>query len=149
MIRWLVAAFAGVFPKMAPTRSEFRYQRRHRRLDGDRFMEAHEGAFLMLDILSTVHARDDDLELYVRGRLEQEHISTVESHLLECQTCRERLSQCIGLQLILHVTGKTKSEEKYERSEPRFSTGDDAIFQELSPLSLDRHKVKIVDISKN
>jgi hypothetical protein len=50
---------------------------------------------------------------------------------------------------MLHPTGKTKSEEKYERSEPRFITGDDATFQELSPLSLDHQKVKIVDVSKN
>lgn len=34
-------------------------------------------------------------------------------------------------------------------SEPRFSTGDDAIFQELSPLSLDRQEVRIVDVSRN
>ena len=97
----------------------------------------------------TVHANDDDLELYVRGRLEPERISGVEAHLLECQTCRERLSHCIGIQLTLHPIGKPKTEEKYERSEPRFITGDDAIFQELSPLSLDRQAVKIVDISKN
>ncbi len=31
----------------------------------------------------------------------------------------------------------------------RFGTGDDTIFQELNPLSLDRQKVKIADISKN
>ena len=103
----------------------------------------------MPDIRSTVHTYDDDLEMYVRGRLETEHSSAVESHLLECQTCRERLSQCIGMQLVLHPTGKTKSEGKDERSEPRFSTGDEAIFQELCPLSLDRQKVQIVDISKN
>jgi hypothetical protein len=105
--------------------------------------------FAIPDIRSTVHSHDDDLELYVRGRLDPEHISAVESHLSECQTCRERLSQCIGLRLSLHLTGKTKSEEKYERCEPRFSTGDDAIFQELHPLSLDRQRVKIVDVSKN
>ena len=103
----------------------------------------------MPDIQSTVHARDEDLELYVRGRLEPERISVVEPHLLECQSCRERLSRCIGSQLVLHPVGKAKSHEKYERSEPRFNTGDDAIFQELNPLSLDRQKVKIVDMSKN
>src|SRR6266478_2902826 len=103
----------------------------------------------MFDIPGTVHIHDDDLEMYARGRLEPEHTSAIESHLLECHTCREKLSQCIGSQLKLHPTGKTKAEEKYERSEPRFVTGDDASFQELSPLSLDRQKVKIVDISKN
>jgi hypothetical protein len=103
----------------------------------------------MPPIQSTVHVHEDDLEIYVRGRLEPEHTSAVEYHLLECQACRKRLSQCIGLQLTIHPTGKTKSKEEYERSELRFSTGDDAIFQELNPLSLDRQKVKIADISKN
>src|SRR5258705_13207379 len=108
-----------------------------------------EASCHMPDIRNAVHAHDDDLELYVRGRLERERISEVEPHLLECQTCRERLSQCIGSPLILHAVGKAKLKEKHERSEPRFSIGDHAILQELSPLSLDCQTVKIVDTSKN
>ena len=103
----------------------------------------------MPDIRSADHASDDDLKLYVRGRLELERVSALDSHLFECQTCREGLAQSIGLQLKVHPIGKTKSKEKEARSEPRFHTGDDAIFQELNPLSLDRQDVKIVDISKN
>jgi anti-sigma factor ChrR (cupin superfamily) len=96
------------------------------------------------------HAHDDDLELYARGRLEPGHTSTVEAHLKECQTCRERLSECIGLlRLSVHPTETTKSKELDARSELRFSTGDEAIFQELSPLSLERQQVKIVEVSKN
>jgi hypothetical protein len=99
---------------------------------------------------SAVHAHEDDLELYVVGKLEPAHTSSVESHLLECETCLKRLSQCIGLRLGLYATGKIKpANNRYERSEPRFSAGDCASFQELSPLSLDRQKVEIVDISKN
>jgi len=95
------------------------------------------------------HAHDDELELYARGRLEQGHTSIVVAHLKECQTCRERLSECIGLRLSVHLTGTTKSKEQVARSELRFSTGDEAIFQELSPLSLELQQVKIVDVSKN
>jgi hypothetical protein len=73
----------------------------------------------------------------------------LESHLLECQACREKLSQCIASQLVLRHLGRPKSEEKYERSEPRFRTGADAILQEISPWSVERGKVEIVDISKN
>jgi len=101
------------------------------------------------DMLSAVHVSEDDVQLYVRGHLELGHISALESHLLECQTCRELLSQGLGLELRLHALGRTKAAEKYKRSEPRFNTGDDAILQELSPLSLDRHKVKIVNVSRN
>ena len=94
-----------------------------------------------------IHAHEDDLELYTRGRLEPRHISTVESHLIECATCQERLSQCVGL-LAAHLTGFTKPQKNSKRSEPRFKAGDDAVLQEISPLSLDRQKVEIVDISR-
>jgi hypothetical protein len=103
----------------------------------------------MPDVRSTVHIHEDVLEMYARGRLDPERISAAEPHLLECQTCQERFSQIIGLQFSLQRIGKTKSKGKYERSEPRFSAGDDAVLQELSPLSLDRQTVEIVDISKN
>ena len=96
-----------------------------------------------------VHAHGDDLELYVRGRLEPGHTSAYESHLMECQTCRERLSKCIGLNLRLSPTGGKKSKEGYERSELRFRTGDRALLRELNPLSMDRHSVEVVDVSKN
>lgn len=108
-----------------------------------------EGDILVPDVRRVVHIHEDDLEMYARGRLEPGHTPSVESHLLKCKTCQERLSQCIGSQLILHAVGKAKSKLKYERSELRFSAGDDAVLQELSPLSLDRQTVEIVDISKN
>jgi hypothetical protein len=101
-------------------------------------------------MLDAAHSQEDDLELYVHGRLEPTLAPGVEAHLLECQTCRDRLSECIGLRRTADAKGNTKSTDvKYERSEPRFSAGDRASFQELSPLSLDRQTVEIVDISKN
>jgi hypothetical protein len=113
-----------------------------------RYPESGWGKGNMLDERTAVHAHDDDLELYVKGRLEPRHIPTVEAHLLECEPCRERFSQCIGLQLNLRIGG-AKSKEKCRRSEPRFGAGDQAILQELSPLSLDRQTVEIVDVSRN
>jgi hypothetical protein len=50
-------------------------------------------------MLHTVHIHEDDLELYSGGRLEPERILVVEWHLSICHTCRERLSQCIGVPL--------------------------------------------------
>jgi hypothetical protein len=103
----------------------------------------------MPDVRSAVHIHDGDIELYALGRQDPEHASAVEAHLSECQTCQEQFSQTIGSQLNLHQTGRTKSKEKYKRSEPRFSAGDQAFLQELSPLSLDRQTVEIVDLSRN
>ena len=103
----------------------------------------------MSDIRNPGHVPEDDLIPYIQGRLEPERVSAIDPHLFDCDICRERLSRSIGSQLILHLLGKAKIDEKRERSEPRFSTGSEAMMQELSPLSLDRQKVKIVDISKN
>jgi hypothetical protein len=91
---------------------------------------------------------EEHLESYFRGRLEATPMSALESHLFGCQACREKLSHCIASHLILHNPG-SKSEGKYERSEPRFRTGADAVLQELSPWSAECRKVEIVDISKN
>ena len=102
----------------------------------------------MLDIRSAAHIHEDDLELYLRGRLESGSILSVEQHLLECDTCRECLSVCPGHQVALR-SFQGKSESAQKRSEPRFSAEGEAILQELHPLSLDRQKVMIVNISKH
>jgi hypothetical protein len=103
----------------------------------------------MLDIRSAAHTHEDELELYLCGRLEPERTSSVERHLLECNSCRECLSVCLGQQGTLHLLQGTKAESAQKRSEPRFSAEGEAILQEIHPLSLDRQKVMIVNISKN
>jgi hypothetical protein len=42
-----------------------------------------------------------------------------------------------------------KVDPTQNRSEPRFDTKGDGTLQEIHPLSLERHKVKIVNVSKN
>jgi len=103
----------------------------------------------MSDILNPVHASYDDLVRYIQGRLATERLSVIDPHLLNCDICRDNLSKTIKSHLMLHFVAKAKADLKRERSEPRFSAGSEAIVQSLSPLSLDRQKVKIVDISKN
>ena len=103
----------------------------------------------MLDILDTVHVYEADLDLYCRAGLEPGHSYTVESHLRDCQGCRKQLSMRIKHQLIFSPGEWMKLNQQHKRSERRFTTGGDAIFQELDPLSFDRQKVRIVDVSKN
>ena len=103
----------------------------------------------MPDVQIKVHTHEDDLELYARGRLEPSVSSKFEAHLLVCQSCQARFSQCIGIQLSLDLLDTTRGQHKHERSEPRFRTGEQAALQELSPFSLDRLRVAIVDISKH
>ena len=101
------------------------------------------------DIYIALHSHEDDLELYVGGRLEPERISVLESHLMECANCNERLSACLGELLAFHALQGTKAEAAHKRSEPRFTAEGDAMLQEFQPLSLDRQKIKIVNVSKN
>ena len=103
----------------------------------------------MIEIKDAAHIHEDNLELYLGGRLEAQRISPVEFHLQECDLCRGRLSDCLGQRLALHVVGGTKSDAAQKRCEPRFNTDGEGTIQELHPLSLDRHRVKIVNVSKN
>ena len=103
----------------------------------------------MLDIKIAAHVHEDDLELYLRGQIESERVSNIERHLLECIYCGKRLSDCIGQRAARRLLQGTKSERVQKRSEERFSTEGEATLQELHPLSLDRQKVKIVNVSKN
>jgi hypothetical protein len=95
------------------------------------------------------HAHDDDLELYARGDFQPQEVAALESHLLACLACRERLCESVGLCIKLSPIERGRSKEKNKRSEVRFDTGDEATFQELNPLSLDRLKVSVVDVSRN
>jgi len=102
----------------------------------------------MEDAADAAHMHDDVLELYARGRLECAQLTTVDSHLLGCERCRERLGQRVALIGHYHP-GHTKEDSKQRRSEKRFVTGDDAVIQALNPLSMKRHVVRILDISKH
>jgi anti-sigma factor RsiW len=103
----------------------------------------------MLDIKTALHLHEDDLELYLRGQLESERLSSIERHLQECKICRLQLASCLGQRLALQMVSGPKSNTAQKRSEPRFSTQGEGTLQELHPLSLDRHKVRIVNVSKN
>jgi predicted anti-sigma-YlaC factor YlaD len=96
-----------------------------------------------------VHVHEDDIELYLGGRLEPARAPIAESHLLECESCRQLLSECLGQRLALHAIKTAKSAAAQKRSEPRFDTAGEGTIQELRPLSFDRQKIKIVNMSKN
>ena len=98
---------------------------------------------------AAVHIHEDDLELYTQGRLELERIAMAESHLLECESCRQLLSERLGQRLAFHPIKTPESNSATRRCEPRFSAEGEATVQELHPLSLDRHKVKVVNVSRN
>ena len=103
----------------------------------------------MLDLKTAVHIHEDDLELYLSGRLESERVSSTELHLLGCKICRLRLASCLGEGLVLQYLSGPKTDMTEKRSEPRFTSEGQGTLQEIHPLSLERHKVKVVNASKN
>jgi hypothetical protein len=103
----------------------------------------------MLDTQSAVHLHEDDLELYLCGQLESCRLSSTEQHLLQCKICRSQLSDCLGQRLALQIVIGSQTATTQKRSEPRFDTNGEGTVQELHPLSLERRKVKIVNVSKN
>ncbi len=103
----------------------------------------------MLDEYIPVHIHEDDLALYLRGQVESERLSLIELHLLECRMCQDQLSDCAGQQMKLLSIKGAYSGAKQKRSEQRFRAEGEAILQEIHPLALERHKVKVVDVSRN
>jgi hypothetical protein len=103
----------------------------------------------MLDTKAVVHIHEDGLELYARGRLEPKLLPVIENHLFACEICQKSLADCLRQGLSLRLIRGSKTEETQKRGEPRFKTDGEATLQELHPLSTERHKVKIVNISKS
>jgi hypothetical protein len=103
----------------------------------------------LLDLGDIVHAHEEDLELYLRGRLEPGHASTLEFHLSGCQACRDHLSECVGSRLAVRLSTGTSSAGQYKRSELRFAVGEDAVCLELHPLCVERQTITLVDVSRN
>jgi hypothetical protein len=107
------------------------------------------GEHFMLDTKAAVHMHEDDLELYAQGRLEPKYFPVVENHLLACETCQNALADCLWQGLALQLIRGTRETGTQRRAEPRFSTDREATVQELHPLSTERHKVRIVNVSKS
>ena len=102
-----------------------------------------------LDLDVSVHLHEHHLRLYSTGQMEPERVLAMESHLGGCTYCKQLLSECIRSRLALRSMEGSESKAATKRSEPRFSTEGEATLQQLHPLSLDRQKIEIVNVSKN
>jgi hypothetical protein len=100
------------------------------------------------DAVSSPHVHDDDLQLYIHGRLDAVQVDVFERHVFSCPECKSRLetaarfvAQLVGLQ------GDHRSSDK--RSEQRFRTSDTGFLRSFAPLLTERWPVQIVDVSKS
>jgi hypothetical protein len=103
----------------------------------------------MVDEKTAVHIHEDDIELYLRGRVKPERLSSVEAHLLECELCQAHLSDCVGPKLALPSSEGADSGAGQKRAEERFNTEGEGTLQELDPLSMESYKIRIVNVSKS
>ena len=97
-----------------------------------------------------MHVSENDLELYVLGRLAEGQASSVKTHVLDCRECREKLT-ATGKFIeqfaeLSHRQAQASGAEK--RKEPRFATNDRAWLRVLRPLPGERMEALVLDVSK-
>ena len=94
------------------------------------------------------HAHDDDLQLYVPGRLSAAEVAVLEGHVFDCVECMDRLGTAARVvHKILNLLLDNAAADK--RTEPRFHISDAVFLRSLSPAMPDRWQVQIIDVSKN
>jgi hypothetical protein len=94
------------------------------------------------------HAHDDDLQLYVLGRLNAAKVDVLERHVVDCAECKERLGTTA--QVVAKISNLHRNDEGTDRrNEPRFHIADAVFLCCLAPALSDRWRVQIIDVSKN
>lgn len=98
----------------------------------------------------SVHVHDDELRLYLLGRLPAERISAIDSHLTDCNACGGRLVEAVRFLSRLakaHVYQSGSAHSERRRS-PRFSARESISVQPLSPFSSDNVEASLENISR-
>ena len=97
-----------------------------------------------------MHVSDDDLELYLLGRLPALQLSAVESHLSDCSSCASRLSDLTGNTFRILTLSKRQPRD-YEgtekRHEHRIRRNDPGQMQMFSPFSPAKIRVRMTSAS--
>jgi hypothetical protein len=98
-----------------------------------------------------MHVSQEDLELYLLARLPEHQLSVVESHLTNCSSCVNRLSEVAGLAFrVLRLSSRLGNYGGTEkRREFRIPTDDPGQMQTFTPFSPLKIRVQITNISRN
>jgi hypothetical protein len=94
------------------------------------------------------HIENQDVTLYVSGKLDLEHSSSVQSHVRVCPACKDRLVTGFLGRLAEVNQKETGNHSKERRVDSRFQGGESGYLQTLCPLSFERPAVQVVDASK-
>ena len=89
------------------------------------------------------------MESYLLGRLPEDSVSRMESHLADCRFCDERLVREISLLPLSGAVQSGTSLEAEKRMERRYDTEEAVSLQALSPFSVERHQGTLADVSRN
>jgi anti-sigma factor RsiW len=94
------------------------------------------------------HAHDDDLQLYILGRLSATKVDTLERHVSNCSECNDRLAATA--RFVAHIIDlKRDSGASDQRVGPRFRSSDAGSLRCFSPLLPDRWPIQVIDVSRN
>jgi len=105
-----------------------------------------------IQVMSLTHVGDEALELYLLGRLPTDEVSSIESHLTDCTSCKTRLSATAGFAFRLLKSSKRQLggyEGTERRREHRIPTDEPAKMQTFSPFSVEKILIMITDASRN
>jgi hypothetical protein len=97
-----------------------------------------------------MHVREEDIELYILGRLARPHLPVIEAHLVGCASCQQKAADAAKVlaRLAGLSTGAAGFDGRDKRKDRRISTDDSALLRVLSPLSFDKLEVRILDVSR-
>ncbi len=97
-----------------------------------------------------MHIREEDIEQYALGRSSPDQAKNIESHLAECEICKNKLMEVedFASQLAELSRPNANSGERDRRREHRVTVEDRAFMHVLDPLSSTREDVRILDLSK-
>ena len=99
-----------------------------------------------------MHLSDENLELFFHGRLSSDGLSATESHLTDCSSCTNRLSNVSGvfLRILKLKNQRLGSYEGIEkRREHRVPFDSPGQMQAFSPFSPAKFRVQMLDVSRN
>jgi anti-sigma factor RsiW len=95
------------------------------------------------------HLHEDDLELYLLGRVPEDKAAAIESHVRACQACESQLNEAVEFirQVAASSRGHSSAEGGEKRREPRSPKDDPAAIRALSPLRSDELDVRVLNAS--
>ncbi len=94
------------------------------------------------------HVHDDELRLYILGRLSASEVETLEHHVFDCAECKNRLDTTAQFVAhLVHLQRDYRSSDR--RNEPRFRSSDAGFLRSFAPLSEERWPVQVIDVSRN